>query len=326
MDKLTTEGQRVVDDLAERHGFSPDAVTHMLAAVLQGNGSIAQFNHPEFAGGGQWMRGGMLMLGDMFNHSLKARVDALCNDISAIVASEPGVMQTGSFQSQSQSSGGQSHSDEMPAGSSRLFVSSSAGPWWPEALGRPSATGSQNHVRYAYFANARRLAVAADGKVRVYDTLDHQIRGFSQQQSGSSSIRFTSQLGAVDLDSLPLVSPGEGSAPTRAPAEAPPAPEPPPATPPGAAQGAGEPPATAAPAKAPATEAPATEAPATEAPAAAKPLDSAHSPPPHADAALTSRPADDPFAAIERLGRLRDQGLITDDEFAAKKAELLSRI
>jgi hypothetical protein len=316
MDKLTTKGQRVVADLAERHGFSPDAVTHMLAAVLQGNGSIAQFNHPEFAGGGQWMRGGMLMLGDMFNHSLKARVDALCNDISALVASEPGVMQTGSFQSQSQSSGGQPHRDEMPAGSS-LFASSSAGTWWPEALGRPSATGSQNHVRYAYFADARRLAVAADGEVRVYDTLDHQIRGFSQQQSGGSSIRFTSQLGAVDLDSLPLVSPGEGSAPMRTPAAAPPATEPPP----GAAQGAAEPAAR----EAPATEAPATEAPAP-APSAAKPLDSAHSPPPHADPAPAARPADDPFAAIERLGKLRDQGLITDDEFAAKKAELLSRI
>jgi hypothetical protein len=38
---------------------------------------MAQFNHPEFAGSGQWMQGGMLMLGDMFNHALKGRVDAL---------------------------------------------------------------------------------------------------------------------------------------------------------------------------------------------------------------------------------------------------------
>jgi hypothetical protein len=34
----------------------------------------------------------------------------------------------------------------------------------------------------------------------------------------------------------------------------------------------------------------------------------------------------DPLDQIERLGSLRDRGLITDDEFAAKKRELLDRI
>ncbi|HVZ33699.1 MAG TPA: SHOCT domain-containing protein, partial [Polyangiaceae bacterium] len=71
MRQLSVEGQRVVQDLSARHGFSPDAVAHMLFAVLDGNGSMAQFQHPEFAGSGQWMRGGMIMLGDMFNNYLK---------------------------------------------------------------------------------------------------------------------------------------------------------------------------------------------------------------------------------------------------------------
>lgn len=35
---------------------------------------------------------------------------------------------------------------------------------------------------------------------------------------------------------------------------------------------------------------------------------------------------DDPIATIERLAALRDQGVVTDEEFAAKKAELLSRL
>jgi hypothetical protein len=34
----------------------------------------------------------------------------------------------------------------------------------------------------------------------------------------------------------------------------------------------------------------------------------------------------DIFGAIERLGKLHANGLLTDDEFAQKKAELLSRI
>lgn len=36
--------------------------------------------------------------------------------------------------------------------------------------------------------------------------------------------------------------------------------------------------------------------------------------------------ATDPFDQIRRLAELRDQGIITDEEFASKKAELLDRI
>jgi len=57
---LTPEGEIIAVDLAGRHGFSVDAVTQMMYAVLNGNGSMAQFSHREFGGSGQWMRGGML--------------------------------------------------------------------------------------------------------------------------------------------------------------------------------------------------------------------------------------------------------------------------
>ncbi len=33
-----------------------------------------------------------------------------------------------------------------------------------------------------------------------------------------------------------------------------------------------------------------------------------------------------PFAAIRELGKLRDDGLITDEEFQAKKAQLLENV
>ena len=36
--------------------------------------------------------------------------------------------------------------------------------------------------------------------------------------------------------------------------------------------------------------------------------------------------SDDIFAKIERLAELRQKGIITDQEFEAKKSELLSRI
>ncbi len=75
-------------------------------------------------------------------------------------------------------------------------------------LGTPSATGTQNNVKYAYFAGPRRLAVQTGDEVWVYDTQDHQIGGFSQQQGGGASITFTSQFGTVNLGSLAVISRG----------------------------------------------------------------------------------------------------------------------
>lgn len=283
MQKLTPAGQNLVADLSSRYGFSQDAVTHMLIAVLNGNGSMAQFNHPEFAGGGQWMQGGMLMLGDMFNHGLKGSVDSLCNEISNVLASQPGLLQTGSFQSQSQ--GGASQQSQSTGGhssGSSLFVPDPEQNWWPQELGSPSSLGSQNNVRYAYFASAGRLAVKTGGDVWLYDTLDHQIGGFSQQQGGGSSITFTSQYGTVNLSTLPVVSQNGQPVP------------PPVSTP--------EPQPLAAPVQQPIQPEP-------ESPVAAESPNQA-----------------DIIDSIARLGELNDKGVLTDEEFLSKKAELLSRI
>lgn len=275
MRQLSPEGQRVAADLAQRHGFSQDAVEHMIFAVLNGNGAMAQFSHPEFAGSGQWMQGGMMMLGDMFNHALKGRVDALCRDIAGVLASQPGLLQSGSFQSQSQGgSGYQQQAAGIPMGQSSLFIPDPEDHWWPSELGVPAATGSQNNVRYAYFAASRRLAVKTGDEVWVHDTLNHQIGGFSQQQGMGSSIIFSSQFGPINLGALPVVSRN------------------------------GQP-----------VEAPPTTANIGNA----------------VDVGGVSNVgspvgASDILNALERLGQLRDKGVLTEEEFHAKKSDLLSRL
>lgn len=218
MQQLTPQGYQIVNDLAQRYGFSPDAVTHMMIAVLNGNGTMAQFSHPEFGGSGQWMQGGMIMLGDMFNNGLKGSVDALCNELSNLLVNQPGLLRSGSFQSQSQSGDAQQYQmNGAPMGDNALFVPEPS--WYPDELGAPTSSGSQNNTRYAYFADTHRLAVDTGGDVWVYDTLDHQIGGFSQQQGGGGSILFTSQYGTVNLSSLPVVY--RNGQPVAAPAAAP---------------------------------------------------------------------------------------------------------
>src|SRR3954469_16984721 len=55
---------------------------------------------------GQWREDGMIMVGDMFNQGLRARVDALCTELAALLRSQPSVVATTPSQSQSQSQSG----------------------------------------------------------------------------------------------------------------------------------------------------------------------------------------------------------------------------
>lgn len=288
---LSPEGQHLVEDVARRHGFGVDAVTHMLVAVAQGNGTQAQFNHPEFGGMGQWSQGGMIMIGDMFNNALKARVDGLCSELSRELGSRTLWAAPAASQRQSQSGGGmpgvQMQSQGGSGGDVSLFVGGGpGGAWWPTELGSPAATGAQNDLRYAYFPAARRLAIDVNGRVTVYDTGDHQIGGVAQQQGAGASFTFTSQLGLVRVADLKVVSPQ----PVGRPIE-----------PPTAEPATAEPPTT---------------------------------PPPPPVAAASSTPGVSPavadsgdiFAKLEKLADLHAKGILSNDEFQAKKAELLSRL
>jgi hypothetical protein len=218
LQQLTEQGRQKIDEIAHRYAVSTDAVMTLLQALVNNNGSMAQFDHPDLGGGGQWMRGGMTMVGDMFNYGLKAKVDGLCSELSHLLARQPFVPFSAGFQSQSQG-GGRQEGNFADAGSVSLFVPEApgraSGQWWPAELGFPNGSGGQNQVRYAYFSPARRLAVESNGRVTIYDTLDHQIGGVSQQQGSGGSLTFTSQHGTVSVLQLPVVS--VDGVPTKAP-------------------------------------------------------------------------------------------------------------
>ena len=60
--------------LAREQGVSEDAVKTVLDALRRGGGTMAQFSHAEFGGMSQWSSG-MTMVGDMFNDSLRAKLE-----------------------------------------------------------------------------------------------------------------------------------------------------------------------------------------------------------------------------------------------------------
>lgn len=270
MSNLTAAGRAAISDLSRRYGLSEAAVEHMARAVANGGGSMAQFNVPELGGSGQWMAGGMTMVGDMFNHGLQATVSNLCGELASAMAGVP-------FFERPQSMG-------MGGGM--------GGAWWPEWLGQPASSGGQNQARYAYFPQARRLAFDhGDGRpVALLDTGEHNIGGFSQQQSGPGDpflgVSVSSQFGQFPLSSFPYA---DGTGPARQATPEPqawaPQPQPQPFQPPEPSPAQG-----------------------------------------FAESAPARVSADEILETIGRLASLRDAGALSDEEFAAKKAELLARL
>ncbi len=264
---VTPDAEHAIGDIAGRYGLSREAVRAMLFALHAGGGTMAQFNIPELGGSGQWMRGGMTMVGDMFDNALKARVDALCGELAQLLT----------------------NTSVFPAstGAASGFTS---GNWWPAELGVPSATGAQNDARYAIFPGTRRLAIQINGVTRIFDTGDHRIGGVQQQQGGGyGSVGFTSQLGTFAVSALSEL---------------------------GAEQVAATP-----------VTAPAPQRQGQHQSATAVPQPS--TPPTASASAPVPGGAGDPatiVAAIESLAGLHQRGILSDDEFAAKKAELLARL
>ncbi len=146
------EAEAAIADIAERHGLSREAVLAMLVAVHAGGGTMAQFSIPERGGSGQWMRGGMTMVGgNMFDNALKARVDALCGELAQLIST----------------------TTVFPAPTKGRQAGFTTGNWWPADLGAPSASGGQNDALWI-FPSTRRLVIQMNGVTRVFDTGDHR--------------------------------------------------------------------------------------------------------------------------------------------------------
>ena len=152
----------------------------------------------------------------------------------------------------------------------------------------PSSTGAQNDIRYACFPPPPAGDPARRRRLASTTPQDHQISGFSQQQ-GRRRVADLHEPARAGPRRRPAVI-GDGShAPVRTQGQT--------------AQVKPLPNASPSTDRAPAPLAPAT-----------------------ATATSPATSVEDTFANIERLADLRDKRVITDQEFEAKKAELLTRL
>jgi hypothetical protein len=173
----------LVARVALRHAVSREAVHTILRALRSGGGTMAQFSHPEFGGMSQWSPG-MTMVGDMFNNSLRSKLDAVCTELAAYAVDTHAK--------------DKAHTREDTGVSYRADQNSN---WWPTALGTPTSIGAKNELRYAVFP--RCLAIKNGERVEIYDTGNHRILGVAQAQSSDQTLTFTSQDGLIRVSDLP---------------------------------------------------------------------------------------------------------------------------
>jgi hypothetical protein len=169
----TSTSQPDFADLSTRTGLSVAALRVLWEALCRGHGRQAQFDHAELGGMGQWMAGGMTMIGDMFNTALAAKVAAACALLAEL---------------------GPGQAEPAPG-------------WWPAALGVPDASAGQERIEYALFRAAGRLAVRAAGVVTVYDVSGIEVLGIGMQD-GSLVVQTTA--GPRPLDSFRQADASQG--------------------------------------------------------------------------------------------------------------------
>lgn len=165
--------EEVIRELAQEHTVTLSTVATLLHGLQATGGNQVQFNIPELGGMGQWQPS-MVMVGDMFNQELKAKVDQLCTALS---------------------------------GFSRQLPREVADPKGT-LLGQTPATfkGSQNEFEYTYYADENRLVIYHEEKNTSYDTTGYPLTGVQQAQDGKgNSLGFTYPGGTVEVKDLPEI-------------------------------------------------------------------------------------------------------------------------
>ncbi len=167
--------------LAQRYGLDVGTLDELLRQLQRTEGRQAQFNHPALGGFGQW-QSGMLMIGAMNDHALKARVAALFEALIPLVGASSAPEQP--------QIGGTSPGESRQAQGQTSIGTTGAG--------RSGFSGSQNNVSYRYDSAHNQLIL---NDTDVYDTTGYRLRGVnaSQQSGGPSSLVIHTDAGPKEL-------------------------------------------------------------------------------------------------------------------------------
>lgn len=170
-----------IKQLADRHGFSPELAQNLLNELRRSGGRQAQFNDPALGGMGMW-QSGQLMIGDMVNHGLKAKVAAFLADLTALLEVSPDASPELTWRAEKMASMAQNQATISQSGGGSGF------------------SVMQNGVSYRYAAERNELVVNDN---EVYDTTGLRVIGIhSQQQNGRGVLILNTDQGPRQIGDL----------------------------------------------------------------------------------------------------------------------------
>ena len=166
-----------IHDIAAKYQITEATVRTLLEGLQTTSGFQVQFNIAELGGMGQW-QSGMVMIGDMFNEGLKAKVSALCAELASFLR-EP-------------------HPTEPEETATEPTTSAA-----PIKTLRATFSGSQNGTKYAYYAPQNVLQIEEEDKIARYSTEGLTLWGVQQAQDGTGKkLKFTHAGGTITVDDL----------------------------------------------------------------------------------------------------------------------------
>ena len=78
--------------------------------------------------------------------------------------------------------------------------------WPPPQLRRPTSSGTHGNVKFAFFADKKRLLIETDGALQIFDSGAHQIREVDEPGGERPTVEFISQNGRHPICELRLLS------------------------------------------------------------------------------------------------------------------------
>lgn len=168
-----------IQEIAAKYNVSEQTVRTLLDGLKGSGGRQVQFNISELGGMGQW-QGGMVMIGDMFNNSLKAKVAELCSELAPLSHSLT--------EEEKKQESAAAETEKKPVEKKRASASFS---------------GSQNGHKYAYYASENILEMEENGQVTQYSTEGYALSGVQQSQdNGGRTLSFSYPGGTVSVKDL----------------------------------------------------------------------------------------------------------------------------
>ncbi|MCU0392081.1 MAG: hypothetical protein MUE81_13260 [Thermoflexibacter sp.] len=166
--------KKEIEKIAKKYEVSVGAIMMLVSGLQSTNGNQVQFNHPDLGGLGQWQLG-MVMIGDMFNHTLKMKINEICQELALLVRNE-----------------------KINPPKKSVIQN------FDSIHGKPAFKGSQNNLHYAYYPEKNLFILEQYGIVEKYNTEGYQIVGLSQQQSNfTQDIQLQTDKGSITIANLP---------------------------------------------------------------------------------------------------------------------------